>query len=108
MNHCTSHPNLSPINTATHPPLQVEALQHENIALAAELNEVRNAAGNLHSALEEAEARGAQLHMQLLAAGTREEELSQVGGRGESWCQWIVPSGQWLLAECERWHRLIN
>lgn len=39
---------------------------------------ITHVAIGVQAALADAEARGAQLHMQLLAAGTREEELTQV------------------------------
>ena len=50
------------------PTLQCEALQQENVSVVSELNDVRSAANHMHHMLDEGDARGAQLGMQLMAA----------------------------------------
>ena len=51
--------------------LQCESLQHENVSVVSELSEVRSAAQHMHAMLDEGDARGAQLGMQLMAAQVR-------------------------------------
>jgi hypothetical protein len=55
----------------------MEALKYENVRLASELGESRAALGNARAMVEDGDARGAQLGMQLLAAQGKEEELLQ-------------------------------
>ena len=61
-------------------PAQCEALHQDNSSLASDLGEVRHAAGHMHTLLEDGDARGAQLGMQLMAAQVRGEWRGAGGG----------------------------